>query len=262
MTIIHAFILGIVEGVTEFLPVSSTFHLIIAGRLMGIGQTEFMKLFEVVIQSGAIVAVFFISGLAVFRRPTIIRSLAISFFPTMILGLILHSFIKDTLFRAALVQCIAFIGVGAVFIVLERKGFGKQAFGMDELRPGTAFLVGIAQAIAVIPGVSRSGAVIVALLFAGMKRRDAALYSFLLAVPTILAASALDVWKARSVMSQFPSDAAGLLGIGWITSFVSAYVVMRWFIGYLSTRTLAPFGWYRIVIGSLLVVGIMKGVSL
>ena len=252
MNILQAGILGIVEGLTEFLPISSTFHLIWSARLLGLTQTEFLKLFEVVIQSGAILAIVVIYVQTVLHDLKLIKNLFISFVPTAVIGLLLYKVIKNSFFDNFILQLVIFIGVGIFFILFEkwstRHDLHRKA---ENLTTKEAVFVGVAQALAVFPGVSRAGAVMIALMYRKISRVEAAKYSFLLAVPTLLAASVLDLFKSRNVLFQ-NSQNIPLLAVGFLFSFVSAFVVVKWFIAYLQSHNLTNFGWYRIIAGTLL----------
>lgn len=252
MTIFSAIILGILEGATEFLPISSTFHLIWAARFLGVPQDDFTKLFEVVIQSGAILAVLVGVAPSLWKQKDMLKHLALSFLPTAIIGYILYTLIKSYFFEAPYLQLAVFTGVGALFIYLEgtwrHRSFSRP---VQTLSNQQAALVGVAQALAVIPGVSRSGAVIVALMMMGFARKEAAEYSFLLAVPTLFSAAALDLVKMRNALSG-NTEQLTLLAVGCIAAFVSALIVIRWFIRYLGKHSLASFGWYRLLLGLIL----------
>lgn len=254
MDLFHAFILGIVEGISEFLPISSTAHLIISSQLFGIPQTEFQKFFEVFIQSGAIVAVVFLYFQYLLKNPKIIKKILYSFLPTAIIGLVLYKIIKSIFFESNTLIINAIFGVGLVFVILEyliQQKKIKLSRSILSLTIPDAIKIGFAQAIAVVPGVSRSGIVMVAMMFMGFKREEAALYSFLIAVPTIFAASAYDLFKMRTIvfssLQNFP-----LLLVGFIMSFVTAYIVVNWFIGYLKKSSLLTFGIYRIALAIIL----------
>lgn len=248
MNIFQAAFLGIVEGVTEYLPISSTFHLIWASRLLGISQTEFQKLFEVVIQSGAILAIVFLYFQYLLRQWNLIKKIAFSFLPTATVGLILYKVIKNFFFESFTLQIVVFIFVGVIFILFEmlrkKKVLTKNALDISYKE---ALVIGLAQALAVIPGVSRAGAVILPMMYLGVKREEAAKYSFLLAVPTMFAASALDLFQSRSVLVGQLNN-MGLLVVGFLVSFVSAMLVVKWFVSYLQKNDLSVFGWYRLIL--------------
>ncbi len=250
MTILQTIILGIAEGVTEFLPVSSTFHLVWTAKLLGLEQTDSQKLFEIAIQSGAILAVGIGFIKTSLKNIEIIKKVFAAFIPTAIIGFALYKVIKNVFLENLPLQLCMFIAIGIVFILFEM--FSKRSYTrtMADITYKEALFVGVAQALAVVPGVSRSGAVIIALMMLSVKREDAATFSFLLAVPTILAATALDLLKSHTAI-QSAHDAA-LLAVGFIASFVVALVVVRWFITYLQRHTISIFGWYRIALGIIL----------
>jgi len=254
MNIIHALVLGIVEGLTEFLPISSTAHMIIAAKLLGIPQTDFQKFFEVFIQSGAILAVLFLYASYALKSKKTMLFVLMSFVPTAAIGFVLYKVIKAYFFNSTLLIAAAFITVGVVFLIVERmvrQGKLKLSKSLPSLTWKTAVIIGLAQAVAVVPGISRSGIVLVSMMMLGYKREDAALYSFLLAVPTIFAASGYDLFKMRHELLSYTSYIP-LLIIGFAAAFFSAYLVMRWFIAYLRRNSLSNFAWYRIGAGLLL----------
>lgn len=251
---IHAFILGIVEGITEFLPISSTFHQIFTAHLLGLPQNDFISLFEVFIQSGAIFAVLLLYFTHVVKDTQLLKKIFISFIPTAVIGFLLHKVIKTVFFQAEFSMLIIFISVGVLFIVLEwliARKYIKLSKDTKQITIKTALIIGLVQALAVFPGVSRAGAVIIGMMVLGYKREDATLYSFLLAVPTILAASALDFVKSYRVIT-FYSDGWLLLLVGTAAAFISAYIVVRWLVKYLQYHSFTVFGWYRIILGILL----------
>lgn len=251
MNILHSIVLGIVEGITEFLPISSTFHLIFSAKILGIQQNDFAKLFEVVIQSGAILSVLLLYFTDVVKDREIQKKLIFSFIPTAIVGLILHKIIKDVLFTADYLMLTVFIIVGVIFIVSEylvKKDKIKLTKELQSFSYKEAIVIGFIQALAVLPGVSRAGSVILGMMFLRFKREDAARYSFMLSVPTILAASALDAFKMRKMLFASSNDMI-LLAIGFVAAFISSYFVVKWLIAYLQKHTLTVFGWYRIIAG-------------
>lgn len=260
MNIIHALILGIVEGLTEFLPVSSTAHLIFASKILQISQTDFQKFFEVFIQLGAILAVALIYAKELVTNKRLLVTLAYSFIPTAVVGLVMYKVIKNVFFEAYGLIIFVFIAVGIIFIVQELwlKSSKHKVKSMSVITPVHAVMIGLAQALAVIPGVSRSGIVIVALLFLDYKRDESAKYSFLLALPTITAASLYDLYKSRQVIGAAQGNLPALV-IGFVVSFLVAYVAMKWFISFLQTNSLTSFGIYRIVAGVLFLVLLQMG---
>ena len=257
MSLLNAIILGIVEGITEFLPISSTAHLIIASKFLRISQTDFQKFFEVFIQSGAIFAVVFLYLQYVLKHKEVIKHILFSFFPTAVVGFLLHKMIKTIFFESYFLIIGAMIFFGAIFLVIEYLISSKKLVLRKTIQKTSwkeAILIGFSQAIAVIPGVSRSGIVMVTMMGMGYKRDESAVYSFLLAVPTIVAASALDVYKIKSVLYIVPQENLFYLITGFIVSFIIAYLSMMWFISFLQKKSLVIFGWYRIVGGILLLI--------
>lgn len=252
MNIFQAAILGVVEGLTEFLPISSTFHLIWSAKLLGLTQTEFLKLFEVVIQSGAILAIVALYIQTVLKDLKLIKNLLISFLPTAVIGLLLYKIIKNSFFENFLLQLSIFIGVGVFFILFEKWSKKRELHkNAESLTSKEALFIGVAQALAVFPGVSRAGAVMIALMYRKVNRVEAAKYSFLLAVPTLLSASVLDLLKSKDVLLSNTQNIP-LLVVGFVFAFLSAFIVVKWFVAYLQSHDLTNFGWYRIVAGALL----------
>lgn len=245
MTISQAIILGAVEGVTEFLPVSSTFHLVWTSKILGMGQTEFQKVFEIAIQSGAILAVLVPFIQAIKKDISLLGKIIAAFIPTGIIGFALYHTIKNIFFTNTQLQLIVFAAVGVAFIVFEYVRKTPYSKTIASITYKQAALVGTIQALAVIPGVSRAGAVMLALMALSYKREDAARFSFFLAVPTILSASALDLMKSHAVIQSSQEWVA--LATGFIVAFITAMIVVRWLTGYLSRHTISAFGWYRII---------------
>lgn len=251
MNIIQAIILGIVEGITEFLPISSTAHLIIASKLLHISQTDFQKFFEVFIQSGAILAVVFLYVQYVLKHKQIIKSVIVSFIPTAIIGLLLYKIIKTIFFNSMLLLIGAMILFGIVFLIVEYLVKSKKLLlkkSLDKITWQEAILIGLNQAMAVVPGVSRAGIVMISMMGLGYKRDESAMYSFLLAVPTIVAASGYDLFKMRGMLIHSTQYLPVLL-IGFVASFITAYIAIKWLVGYLQKSSLVPFGIYRIILG-------------
>ncbi len=252
--LLHALILGIVEGLTEFLPVSSTGHLILAGDLLGFND-ERGKLFEIVIQTGAILAVCWeyrarlgavVAGLgrdAAARR--FVANLAVAFLPLAILGLLFGKAIKAHLFQPVPVA-LAFIAGAFVILWAERREHVIRIQSVDELTWQDALKLGFAQAFALIPGTSRSGATIIGGLLFGLSRKAATEFSFFLAIPTLFAASAYQLWKERHLLS---GDDLGMWAVGFVSAFVSAFLCVRWLLRYISTHDFTFFAWYRIAFG-------------
>jgi len=254
MNLFKALILGIVEGITEFLPISSTAHLIIASKLLNISQTEFQKFFEVFIQSGAILAVVFIYIQYILKNPKIIKSVLISFIPTVIVGFLLHKVIKNIFFESFYLIIGSLFSVGLLFIVFEYLVKNKRIVlkkSIIQLTIFDAVVIGMVQSLSVVPGVSRAGAVMLGMMAFGYKREESAVYSFLLAVPTIFAAGAFDLYQSRKII--FSSlDNIWILIFGFWISFIFAYISIKWLINYLKKNSLVVFGIYRIIISLLL----------
>lgn len=256
MNNLHALILGIVEGITEFLPISSTAHLIIASKILGLRQSEFQKFFEVFIQSGAILAVFFVHSRYVLKHKTVIRKILFSFIPTAIIGVVFYKMIKNFFFEADSLIVFSLFLVGVIFLFMEyaiSKDKLKLTRTIEHMSHKDALFIGLIQGFAIVPGVSRAGIVMVGMMLLRYRRDQAALYSFLLAVPTILAASGYDFFKSRNVLIQVPQNILPLT-IGFVTSFVFAYLSIRWLMKYLQHNSLTVFGYYRIALAIILVI--------
>lgn len=249
-----ALILGIVEGLTEFLPISSTGHLILAGDLLGFND-ERGKVFHIVIQTGAMLAIvweyrvrFAHMACGIFGDPVARRfalNLAIAFVPAAALGLTFGRLIKDNLFRPVPVA-LAFIIGGLVILWIERRPREATIDSVDAMGWKDALKVGFAQAFALIPGTSRSGATIIGGMLFGLSRRAATEFSFFLAVPTLVAAGGYDLFKHRTL---FNAEDIGMFAVGAATAFVAAILCVRWLIRYIAAHDFTPFAWYRIVFG-------------
>jgi undecaprenyl-diphosphatase len=247
-------VLGVVEGLTEFLPISSTGHLIIAGQLLGFGG-EKTKVFDIVIQSGAMLAVVWeyrarfgrvLAGLT--TDPAARRfaaNLVVAFMPAALLGLAFSSAIKRHLFYAVPVA-LAFIVGGLIILWVERSSRKPTVESVDDMTWKDALKVGCAQAVALIPGTSRSGATIIGGMLFGLSRRAATEFSFFLAVPTLIAAGAYDFYKHRALLD---AGDLGPFGVGFVVSFVSAFFCVRWLLRYIATHDFSVFAWYRIAFG-------------
>ncbi len=247
MSLIHAIMLGIVEGLTEFLPVSSTGHLILASRLLSVPQTDFVKSFEVAIQLGAILSVVAIYFRRLFTDWETMKRLAVAFLPSAVVGATLYPLIRRMLESELVVVAALFFG-GLAIILFERFGPDhKDGAGTDAERPMTmrqALLVGVAQALAVIPGVSRSAATIIGGLALGLSRTAITEFSFLLAVPTMAAATGYDLWKNADAFSM---DDFGVLAVGFVVSFLVAWVAVKSFLRFVRAHSFEVFGWYRMI---------------
>lgn len=265
LTPLTALILGIVEGLTEFLPISSTGHLILAGDLLGV-NSEKGKVFEIVIQCGAILAVVWeyrvkLWSVAV-RLPydrgaqSFAANLLIAFIPLAVLGLLFGSAIKASLFKPVPVA-IAFIVGGLIILWAERRKHVVRIQNVDDMRWTDALKVGIAQVFALIPGTSRAGSTIIGGLFFGLSRKAATEFSFFLSIPVLFAASAYELVRNRQLF--FMEDLA-IFGVGLAAAFASAFMCVRWLLRYISRHDFTVFAWYRIAFGILVLVTAYVGV--
>jgi undecaprenyl-diphosphatase len=262
--LLRAFLLGIVEGLTEFLPISSTGHLILAGALLHFND-DFGKVFEVVIQTGAMFAIiweyrakFAQLAAGVFNDDAarrFVANLLIAFLPAAALGLLLGKYIKHALFKPVPVAA-AFIVGALVILWAERRPHEVRVENVDDVRSLDALKIGIAQAFALIPGTSRSGATIIGGMLFGLSRRAATEFSFFLAVPTLLAAGAYDLFKHRALLR--PQDFTAF-GVGSLAAFASAFLCVRWLIRYISRHDFSVFAWYRIVFGAVILITAYTG---
>jgi undecaprenyl-diphosphatase len=264
-----AAIMGIVEGLTEFLPVSSTGHLILAGSLIGFTDETIKsaKLFEIVIQAGAIVAVVMvywqrvreavagaISGDSKQRR--FLLNVFIGFLPAAVLGVLFNKSIKAHLFTPAVVATTFILGAFVILWAERRPASTVRINSVDELKPLDALKVGLAQSLALVPGTSRSGATIIGGMLFGLSRKAATDFSFFLAIPVLIGASVYSLWKERANLSA--ADAPVLI-VGTFVSFVVAWVVVRWLLRYIATHSFVPFAWYRIAFGIVVLVTWWQG---
>jgi undecaprenyl-diphosphatase len=262
--LLKALVLGVIEGLTEFLPISSTGHLIIASQLLDF-HDEKGKVFEIAIQTGAMLAIVWEYRARFARALTGLTSdpiaqrfvvnLAVAFMPAAILGLAFGKLIKAHLFHAVPVA-LAFI-VGAFIILwVERRPRRATVLDVDQMTWKDALKVGIAQAFALIPGTSRSGATIIGGMLFGLSRRAATEFSFFLAVPTLVAAGAYDLVKHRDLLS---STDVSVFGVGFVAAFFSAFACVRWLIRYIATHDFTVFAWYRIAFGVIVLVSAWTG---
>jgi undecaprenyl-diphosphatase len=263
---VKAIILGLVEGVTEFLPISSTGHLILAANLLDFTDAR-AQVFQLVIQSGAMCAVVWeyrrrfgevLGGIRTEPQARrFVANIVIGIVPIMVLGLIFGHAIKAALFRPVPVA-LAFILGGFIILWAERRTPRITVETVDELRWRDALKVGLAQAVALIPGTSRAGATIIGGLLFGLSRRAATEYSFFLAVPTLIAAGAYDLYRNRDLITLADT---GLFAVGMLVSFFSAYVCIRWILHYIMRHSFTPFAWYRIAFGCLVLLLNHQGVD-
>lgn len=244
MNLLHAIILGIVEGITEFLPVSSTAHLILTSHALGLADTEFVKSFEIIIQLGAILSVVVLYWRK-FLDLDVIKKLVVAFIPTGILGLTLYKVVKGYLLGNLTVVLWSLAIGGVVLILLRRfEKDDRDEIDFSEITYGRALLIGLFQSIAMVPGVSRSAATIVGGSLIGITKRTIVEFSFMLAVPTMLAASLLDLYKSHgAIAGHVPA-----LATGFVVSFVMAILAIASFLAFIKRRDFSWFGWYRIAL--------------
>lgn len=262
-TLIAAF-LGLLEGLTEFIPVSSTGHLLLAGHFLGFESTG--KTFEVVIQLGAVLAILTVYSArlwAVFsaaphdpQARRFIWSVLIAFLPAVVIGVLAHDFIKTVLFETPMLIAIMLIIGGVVLLVVERIAPAPVHDDAMAFPISMALKIGFIQCLAMIPGTSRSGSTIVGALLLGASKRAAAEFSFFLSMPTMAGAFAYDFYKNRNVLD---AEALGEIAVGFIFAFIAAVFVVRWLLGYVSRHGYALFGWWRIIVGSIAAIALLSG---
>ena len=263
--LVKAAVMGVVEGLTEFLPVSSTGHLILAGTLLGMSDDK-SKVFDIAIQTGAILAVVIVywqrlkTAVSEFGRSEQARrfifNVAIGFLPAAVIGLLVYKKIKLYLFNGPVVAG-AFIVGGLIILAVERRKTRVARINdIDEMTPLDALKVGIVQCLGMIPGTSRSGATIIGGMLLGLSRKAATDFSFFLAIPTLVAAGGYSMWKERAALSL--ADAP-LFAVGFGVSFVSAWICVRWLLRYIASHTFVPFAWYRIAFGAVVLLTYFTG---
>ena len=264
MTYLQAAILGIVQGLTEFLPISSTAHLLIGGQLLG--HDDPGGVFTVLIQLGAILAVVWlyrerilsvVTGLL--SRPEARRftiMLLVAFVPAVLAGLLLGDFVSSVLYESPVVFAWAFIIGGIVMLIVERVVRTPLVLAADQTPIARAFGIGLFQTLALIPGVSRSGATIVGGLLMRLDRAAAAEFSFFLAMPTMFAAFVYKLWEVRDHLAP---ERAGEIAVGFVLAFLAALIVVKPFLRFVSRSGFAPFAWYRIVVGVLILAAVRSG---
>jgi len=247
MTYLHILILGIVEGVSEFLPISSTGHLILTSHLLHLKQTDFQKSFEIAIQLGAILSVLVLYWRNLLVNFEILKRVITAFIPTAILGFIFYKVIKRVLLGSNTVVLYSLL-IGGIFLILFELWHREKESASEELSDISylkSFMIGLCQAVAMIPGVSRSAATIIGGLMLGIKRKTIVEFSFLLSVPTMVAATGFDLMKSGG---QFSLEEFNLLFIGFISSFIVALLSIKWLIHFIKNHTFISFGIYRILI--------------
>lgn len=239
MSIFHAAILSVIEGVTEFLPVSSTGHLILAAKLLGVSGSEFAKSFEIFIQLGAIMAVISLYWRTLLTNKKLWLPIGAAFLPTAVVGFTLYPFIKEALLGNTAVTTISLF-VGGLFLIAFERWHRSTS---SPLTWKKALIIGVCQSVSIIPGVSRAAATIIGGLSVGLSRKEAVEFSFLLALPTMTAATGLDLLKSAHA---FSTNEVGLLAVGFVISWVTALVVVKAFVRFVTRATFIGFGYYRI----------------
>ena len=262
---IRAVILGIIEGVTEFLPVSSTGHLLLAERFFNLGEDDFWKSFAILIQLGAILAIVVLYFAKLWRIAVgmfsnaddrrFVIGVLIAFLPAVVIGLIVGKYIKEVLFNPWVV-CFSLIVGGAILLWVDQIDHKPHEHDATRFPLLMYFWIGVAQCLAMIPGVSRSGASIVAAMLLGADKRAAAEFSFFLAIPTMVGAFAYDFYKSRADMT---ADHLGIIAIGFVVSFITAIIVVRMFLSYVTSRGFTLFAWWRVIVGTLGLVALSMG---
>ena len=260
-----AFVLGVVEGLTEFLPVSSTGHLLLVQRFFGFDDADFGKTFAVLIQFGAILALLSIYFFRIWRIAAgmfsdpaarrFVIGVLIAFLPAAVVGALAHDFIKTVLFNVWIV-CFTLILGGAILLWVDRMDLDTRYHDATKFSLPMYLGIGLAQCVSMIPGVSRSGATIVAAMLLGADRRSAAEFSFWLAMPTMAGAFAYDLFKSRGQMSL---DNSILVAFGFAVSFVCAWIVVKTFLDYVQHHGFAVFAWWRVVVGALGLIALALG---
>lgn len=250
MDVLVAIVFSIVEGVTEFLPVSSTGHLVLLSHFLSLDQSEFMKSFEIIIQLGAILAVVSLYWKTLITKRSLWPKIIVAFIPTGIVGFFLYKYIKDILLSSPFVT-LAALFIGGIILILVEKFYKNEKEHVDSLEQvsfSSAFLIGVFQSISVIPGVSRAAATILGGIFTGASRKTAVEFSFLLAIPTIAAASGYDLLKTNFSFSLYEWN---MLIIGFSGSFIVAYFAIKFFLKYIQNHSFTVFGVYRIILAAM-----------
>lgn len=252
MTITQSIIIAIIEGITEFLPISSTGHMILASAAMGIHDDEFVKTFEVFIQLGAILAIAMMYIKRFFKSIDIYLKLFAAFLPTAVIGFLAYDYIKAYLFNPVVVSVSLILG-GIFLIFIDRKVVNSETklAEVEDMSYKNAFFIGLCQCLSMVPGTSRAAATIIGGVFNGLDKKQATEFSFLLAVPTMMAAGGYDLLKSDLA---FNSDQLIMLGIGSLVAFISAWIAVKLFIKYVSSHGFTAFGYYRIALGVLFLI--------
>ena len=264
--LVKAAIMGIVEGLTEFLPISSTGHLILAGSLLGFTDAK-AKVFEIAIQTGAILAVIIVYWQKI--RETLVAlpssrqaqrfagNVLIGFLPAVVLGLLFGKAIKAHLFTPQVVATAFILGAFVILWAESRPQSAARVQSVDDMTPLDALKVGLVQCFAMIPGTSRSGATIIGGMLLGLSRKAATDFSFFLAIPTLIGAGVYSLYKERALLSVADLP---LFGVGLLFSFISAWICVRWLLRYIASHSFVPFAWYRIAFGLIVLLTWWTGV--
>ena len=252
----HAILLGLIEGLTEYLPVSSTAHLLLTEKVLGVSSTG--RTFEVLIQLGAILALLTVYAAKLWaivrslpsdpRTQKFVLAVLLAFLPAAIIGAGMHKIIKEIFFESPLIICTSLVAGGIVLLIVDRMKFTPQFTDVMDITPVTALKIGLCQCLALIPGVSRSGSTIVGGMLLGADKRTAAEFSFFLAMPTMAGAFAYDLYKNWSNLS---ADDMSLIALGFVSAFIAGVVVVRYVLDFISQRGLSFFGWWRIIVGGI-----------
>jgi len=268
MTLINSIILGIIEGLTEFLPISSTAHLIIAGEWLKIPSSEFLKTFNISIQLGAILAVVILYWKKIWSSWNLILKIGAAFVTTSIIGLALYKIVKNYLMENLPLITGALLLGGLAIILLEKYHSKKSAAvsraaekkplaveqDLKDMSYKQAISIGVFQSLAVVPGVSRSAATILGGLSLGISRKNIVEFSFLLAIPTMAAATGLDLYESRALLAGLSGSDLMIWAAGFIVAFITAVIGVKFFLKFIQKNDFAPFGWYRIGLGLVLIV--------
>jgi undecaprenyl-diphosphatase len=263
--LVKAFVLGVVEGLTEFLPVSSTGHLLLVERFFGFADEEFGKTFAVLIQFGAILALLSIYFSRIWHLATgmftdpqarrFVIGLFIAFLPAAVVGALAHGFIKAVLFNVWIV-CFTLIVGGAILLWVDRTNLSTRYHDATKFSLPMYLIIGLAQCLSMIPGTSRAGATIVAAMLLGADRRSAAEFSFWLAMPTMAGAFVYDLYKSHGQLSM---NNAAIIAFGFVVSFVCAWIVVKTFLDYVQRHGFALFAWWRVIVGTLGLIALALG---
>ena len=262
LSIISALVLGLIEGLTEFIPVSSTAHVLLAGHFLGFESPG--NTFAVLIQLGAIMAILLVYFGRLWKIATdlptserarhFVATVLVAFLPAAVIGVLAHGFIKAVLFETPMLICLVLIIGGLVLLAVDRMSFQPKYTDVMDYPLSLAFKIGLFQCLAMIPGTSRSGATIVGALLMGTDKRSAAEFSFFLAMPTMLGAFTLDLYKNRAAISV---DDGAVIAIGFVAAFLTALLVVRSLLDFVSSRGYALFAWWRIAVGIAGLVGLL-----